>query len=71
MWFFFSFFLNNERKPYKTSHIYLLMINAANDNSKASKSNQCPNIFSTLITKDKTSIIIWDMCQVKMEGHGY
>jgi hypothetical protein len=38
---------------------------------KASESNQCPwNWFNTqtFITEDKTSIIIWDMCQVKGGG---
>ncbi len=32
---FSSYFLNNERKPYKTPHISLLMLNASNDNSWA------------------------------------
>jgi hypothetical protein len=40
---------------------------------KTSKTNQCPQIGSTqtLIIEDKTSTIIWDMCQVKRGGtHG-
>jgi hypothetical protein len=38
---------------------------------KALESNQCPwDWFNTqaLITKDKTSTTIWDMCQVKSGG---
>ncbi len=38
---------------------------------KASKSSQCPqDSFKTqaLIIEDKTSTIIWDMCQVKSGG---
>jgi len=98
-----SYFLKNERKPFKMPHISLLMLDASNDNSwvatkassiksyklseipdsslsfrliviftfKALESNQCPwDWFNTqaLITKDKTSITIWDMCQVKSGG---
>ncbi len=38
---------------------------------KALENNQCPWIWfstQTLITEDKTLIIIWDMCQVKGGG---
>jgi len=30
---FFSYFLNNDRKPYKTPHTSLLLLDASNDNS--------------------------------------
>jgi hypothetical protein len=32
---FSSYFFKNERKQSKTPHIYLLMLDASNDNSKA------------------------------------